>query len=138
MNDVTDVRGTYDFLWSHALISDETYQRLKENCRIETKICEEYEEIGKTEFGRIDTSNIYGPLCSTSAGKSSRLRTQLVLGYDPCEGDYIRTYLNLPQVQRAIHANQTNLPNTWELCRLIIIYLFLMSGKFCYESDSDS
>lgn len=114
MNEVTDVRGTYDFLWSHALISDETHRSLKENCVVEDRICKEYEAIGKTEFGTIDLSNIYGPTCS---GFGSRWRKKLVSGYDPCEGDYITSYLNLPHVQEAMHANQTKLPHSWELCR---------------------
>ena len=114
MNEVTDVRGTYDFLWSHALISDETYQRLRENCMVETKTCQEFEDAGKMEFGAIDPSNIYGPSCSHS---DSPWRTKLLVGYFPCEGDYVVNYLNLPHVQEALHANQTKLPYSWQLCR---------------------
>ncbi|XP_027112450.1 putative serine carboxypeptidase-like 23 [Coffea eugenioides] len=119
MNEVTDVRGTYDFLWSHALISDETYQRLRENCMVETKTCQEFEDAGKMEFGAIDPSNIYGPSCSHS---DSPWRTKLLVGYFPCEGDYVVNYLNLPHVQEALHANQTKLPYSWQLCSDIIDY----------------
>ncbi|KAL3515255.1 hypothetical protein ACH5RR_022157 [Cinchona calisaya] len=117
MNDVTDVKGTYDFLWSHALISDATYQRLKENCMVETKICQEFEDEGKVEFGAIDASNIYAPLCSHS---DNPWRTKLLAGYYPCEGDYVVNYLNLPQVQEALHANKTKLPYSWQPCSDII------------------
>ncbi|CAI9104370.1 OLC1v1003027C1 [Oldenlandia corymbosa var. corymbosa] len=89
LNDEIDAKGTYDFLWTHALISDEMYQRLRDTCMVETKVCEQVEDAGKLEFGDIDMSNIYGPLCS-------------------------------PSDTEALHANQTNLPPSWQLCSDII------------------
>ncbi|KAK4340264.1 hypothetical protein RND71_041726 [Anisodus tanguticus] len=29
---------------------------------------------------------------------------------------YVHNYLNLPHVQKALHANLTNLPNPWDPC----------------------
>ncbi|KAM3377154.1 hypothetical protein P3S68_009567 [Capsicum galapagoense] len=121
MNAETDEKGQLDYLWSHALISDETHLGLQQNCKsdTETKTCQQLESTAQTEFGRIDPYNIYGPLCplddsKTSSSTSSR-RVFKKNGYDPCGQHYVSDYLNLPQVKKALHAN-TNLPNPWEPC----------------------
>lgn len=115
MNDDTDVRGGYDYLWSHALISDETHRGLIEHCVVNFSIkCEHFERAAGMEIGSIDFYNIYGPLCLDS--ESSR-KVKRRLGFDPCEEDYVYSYLNLPKVQKALHANNTKLPYTWEVCR---------------------
>ncbi|XP_004230807.1 serine carboxypeptidase-like 26 [Solanum lycopersicum] len=122
MNDVTDEKGQLDYLWSHALISDETHLGIQQHCKTqtdETKICEQFQSTAQTEFGNIDPYNIYGPICplddddSSSSSSSSRRRIFKKNGYDPCEQHYVRHYLNLPQVQKSLHAN---LPNRWESC----------------------
>lgn len=38
-------------------------------------------------------------------------------GFDPCTDNYIFNYLNLPEVQSALHANVTNLPGPWNSCK---------------------
>lgn len=38
-------------------------------------------------------------------------------GYDPCLSDYTEVYLNRPDVQRALHANVTNISYPWTHCR---------------------
>ncbi|GFR42849.1 hypothetical protein Agub_g3807 [Astrephomene gubernaculifera] len=44
-------------------------------------------------------------------------------GYDPCVDNEVETYLNLPEVQRALHANQTvKLPWRWTDCTRSIVY----------------
>ncbi|KAF7127262.1 hypothetical protein RHSIM_Rhsim11G0168200 [Rhododendron simsii] len=115
MNLDTDRRGRYDYTWSHALISDETHRGLIENCLTSSgPKCDEIRGRIIDEMGDIDLYNIYAPQClnSSQLWKQSKCRG----GYDPCEGDYVRTYLNLPQVQEALHANRTKLPYTWEAC----------------------
>nr|GMC93998.1 putative serine carboxypeptidase-like 23 [Ipomoea batatas] len=120
MNDDTDVRGGYDYLWSHALISDETHRGLIEHCVVNFSIkCEHFERAAGMEIGSIDFYNIYGPLCLDS--ESSR-KVKRRLGFDPCEEDYVYSYLNLPKVQKALHANNTKLPYTWEVCSEVITY----------------
>ncbi|KAK1308546.1 Serine carboxypeptidase II-3 [Acorus calamus] len=37
-------------------------------------------------------------------------------GFDPCTEDYIANYLNIPEVQKAFHANSTGLPGPWSAC----------------------
>lgn len=42
--------------------------------------------------------------------------------FDPCSENYIETYLNIPRVQEALHANVTGLPYPWQSCRHCPIY----------------
>ncbi|XP_055815808.1 serine carboxypeptidase-like 26 isoform X2 [Solanum dulcamara] len=121
MNDETDEKGQLDYLWSHALISDETHLGIQQHCntQTETKTCQQLQSTAQTELGNIDPYNIYGPLCSIDNDDSSSSKRTKVLkknGYDPCGQHYVRDYLNLPQVQKALHANLTNLLNPWETC----------------------
>ncbi|XAR72883.1 Carboxypeptidase D [Bertholletia excelsa] len=119
MNYMTDARGSCDYLWSHALISDETYHGLINNCLSHlTMKCDMFLEKSSRETGTIDFYNIYAPLCHESAGSSRKPRR--VGGYDPCEGNYVDSYLNLPRVQQALHANRTKLPYAWEVCSPVI------------------
>ncbi|KAK6131916.1 hypothetical protein DH2020_034353 [Rehmannia glutinosa] len=142
INQATDDKGVIDFLWTHALISDEVYQQLRKN--------------GSSpafDLGKIDQYNIYAPLCNSSrSGKARRPQ----MAYDPCELDYIGSYLNLPVVQEALHANRTKLPYTWEICSSLVgsnwdfkhtpstmfpIYRRLMSSRLrilLYSGDVDS
>ncbi|CAH9100417.1 unnamed protein product [Cuscuta europaea] len=118
MNGDTDGRGLYDYIWSHALISDETHSAMLENCLPKRgKKCDHIESAAGTEMGSLDFYSIYSPLCFDS--KSSR-KVKRNVGYDPCESDYVYSYLNLPAVQKALHANTTKLPYTWELCSDLI------------------
>lgn len=120
MNDVTDQKGMYDYIWTHALISDETHKGLMKHCgygdsdekdKSTSKFkCNEFEdEIGK-EAGDIDSYNIYAPICPEDSSNASIKTNKTNQGLDPCAEDYIYAYLNLPQVQEALHANITGLP----------------------------
>ncbi|KAK3025240.1 hypothetical protein RJ639_044588 [Escallonia herrerae] len=37
--------------------------------------------------------------------------------FDPCSRAYLTSYLNIPEVQKSLHANLTGLPYPWEKCR---------------------
>ncbi|KAK6136788.1 hypothetical protein DH2020_029458 [Rehmannia glutinosa] len=97
LNDETDTRGINDFLWSHALISDEAYHGY-----------------AQFDIGKLDPYDIYAPVCNSSLG------TKRCMDFDPCESDYIHSYFNLPAVQKALHANKTKLPYTWEVCSSMV------------------
>ncbi|XP_052194316.1 serine carboxypeptidase II-2-like [Diospyros lotus] len=121
MNRETDDRGFFDYLWTHALISDETHQRLLEYCmNSQIKKCDYLLDGASKEIGGIDHYNIYAPLCLNASLSSRNPRGSG--GYDPCETDYVHSYLNLPQVQKALHAYRTNLPYPWQLCSAIIVW----------------
>lgn len=42
--------------------------------------------------------------------------TKVSLGVDVCMSYERRFYFNLPEVQKALHANRTNLPYSWSMC----------------------
>ncbi|KAK1302430.1 Serine carboxypeptidase II-3 [Acorus calamus] len=110
--------GTIDFFWTHAFISDETYNGIRLNCNFstganETEKCALY--LNQMDIGNTYIYDIYAPLClSPPSGKVS------FGGFDPCTGDYIANYLNIPGVQKAFHANSTGLPGPWSACSDLI------------------
>ncbi|XP_073120271.1 serine carboxypeptidase 1-like [Henckelia pumila] len=109
-------KGEFDFLWTHALISDEIHQGLVENCNMSygahlTQACLDYVyQAYIVAPGNIYHYNIYAPLCSSSSNSSS------VSGFDPCSDNYVSVYLNTPEVQKALHANVTGISGPWAAC----------------------
>jgi len=69
INDDTDSSGLYDFLASHAIISDKAAY-LNKACDSSSKIakseCDAAEEEAENDIGYIDLYNIYAPLCKSS------------------------------------------------------------------------
>ncbi|CAH9124310.1 unnamed protein product [Cuscuta epithymum] len=124
LNVDTDNKGFVDYLWSHALISDETHLGLQKYCltNSSSKQCSDFSNAMNTEIGsdNIDPYNIYGPLCLDSNSPSTEIKNKKIYGYYPCGSDYVRKYLNLPKVQEALHANTTKLPFPWSICSPVI------------------
>ncbi|KAL5582164.1 hypothetical protein UlMin_014606 [Ulmus minor] len=132
-----DNLGTVTYWWSHAMISDKTYQQLMNTCNFgrqkETDQCESmYSYAMDKEFGNIDQYNIYAPPCNKSDGTSStrqamhlphrphqRMFRELA-GYDPCTEKYAEIYYNRPDVQKALHANATKIPYIWTACSEVL------------------
>nr|WGC54933.1 P-(S)-hydroxymandelonitrile lyase [Echinochloa crus-galli var. zelayensis] len=124
-NDVTDMIGMYEFWWHHGLISDETMEKGLKVCpgssfiHIEPE-CQKIWNKAAQEKGKIDNYSIYTPPCdkgSPFARKSSGRRRWMLPAYDPCTSFHSTKYLNLPQVQMAMHANVTgSIENPWLLC----------------------
>lgn len=75
----TGVLGIYDYLWSHALNSDETNAGIHKYCESgsgsgnssSSSKCDEYQSKGFDELGSIDLYNIYAPVCNDSATNSA-------------------------------------------------------------------
>lgn len=71
----TGDEGIYDFLWAHAMISDETIAGLHKYCDFVTgkysKTCYKYQSKSEAEAGNIDIYNIYAPLCHITTPKLS-------------------------------------------------------------------
>lgn len=75
-----DNLGTVTYWWSHAMISDKTYQQLVNSCDFrrqkESDECESlYSYAMNQEFGNIDQYNIYAPPCNNSDGSTSTRQT---------------------------------------------------------------
>ncbi|KAJ6860903.1 serine carboxypeptidase-like 25 [Populus alba x Populus x berolinensis] len=127
-----DNLGTVTYWWSHAMISDKTYQQLVNTCDFrrqkESDECESlYSYAMDQEFGNIDQYNIYSPPCNNSDGSTSTRHTirlphhphkvfRQISGYDPCTEKYAEIYYNRPDVQKELHANVTKIPYKWTAC----------------------
>ncbi|WCJ44347.1 serine carboxypeptidase-like 40 [Euphorbia peplus] len=115
-------RGRYDYFGSHALISPETSEIIRNNCsylvqsgqRNSSQEC--ISALEKTIFDTrgINIYNIYVPVCP-SVDLTSKPEKASVTKFDPCK-DYVNGYLNRAQVQEAMHANVTKLDHEWTHC----------------------
>ncbi|KAK7323430.1 hypothetical protein VNO77_26902 [Canavalia gladiata] len=118
INDETDTRGQYDFLASHAIISDQTAHDINQYCDFasinQTRKC--FAALNKVDDDTsfIDVYNIYATLCNNPNLTTLPKKTSIVL--DPCSDNYVQAYLNRRDVQNALHANVTKLKYEWEPC----------------------
>ncbi|KAJ0017680.1 hypothetical protein Pint_11297 [Pistacia integerrima] len=118
LNDVTDFMGDIDYVWTHALISDETYKGILKYCDLVNETfsekCEDFLDRSWDEIGSIDDYNIYAPLCHSNDADYAQGNnyTGSVNNFDPCSDSYVYSYLNIPEVQTALHANHTK----WTAC----------------------
>ncbi|KAM3293070.1 hypothetical protein ACQJBY_036571 [Aegilops geniculata] len=115
------LRATFDYFWMHAMISGKTYRTVQANCGFNgtyTKDCDNAMNLAIKEKGNVDDYNIYAPICRDA---SSPLRSSdpVVFG-DPCTNHYVSSYLNRPEVQRALHANTTGLNYPWTDCSQLV------------------
>ncbi|KAJ0700726.1 putative carboxypeptidase D [Helianthus annuus] len=114
IDDETQRKGKHDFLWSRSMVSDEIHDGIVANCdfswnSVLSDICKAYINEENYIVGNVFPFDIYAPLCLN--GTSAK-----TTGFDPCTQDYIESYMNIPQVQKAFHANLTGLPGHWEDC----------------------
>ncbi|XP_019230874.1 PREDICTED: serine carboxypeptidase II-3-like, partial [Nicotiana attenuata] len=113
IDDETTSTGSYDFYWTHALISDEVHEGIVLNCNFSaettSEACNEYINQAVSCRGNIDNYDIYAPLCYPQANTSlPRCR------FDPCSDNYVYSYLNTAEVQKAL--NVRGLPYSWAPC----------------------
>jgi len=119
MNSETDFLGTFQYARSHALISSETYEQAISSCnntKFDASVCSNLEIQMYNEMGNIDIYSIYAPNCIVNASRNAKHQEAQIPGYDPCRDNYVYAYLNSPDVQKAIHANLTNIPYSWTPC----------------------
>ncbi|URE01826.1 Serine Carboxypeptidase [Musa troglodytarum] len=133
VDDPTNSEARYEFLWSHALISDETFARTRRSCNFSAIINEECNKAttaADAEAGNIDPYDAYAPVCvgsNSSSDSGAAVRYPLLLAIsldvydqiqqtadiDPCSEIYVEAYLNDPEVQKALHANVTKIDGPW-------------------------
>ncbi|XP_057428613.1 serine carboxypeptidase 24 [Lotus japonicus] len=127
-DDYYDGVGTVTYWWSHSMISDHSYNSILKYCnfteRKTTKKCDD--AVGYAinhEMGNIDQYSIYTPACPTphdnSTARHVRPKSSIlhrISGYDPCTENYAEKYYNRYDVQKAMHANVTNIPYKWTAC----------------------
>ncbi|KAK3422939.1 hypothetical protein EUGRSUZ_G03287, partial [Eucalyptus grandis] len=121
INDETDEIGMYEYLVSHALISDETWYAIQKYCDFSPNVTNQVDQCNSAlneaddDVSSIDIYNIYAPLCFSSNLTSHPKKTN-IKNFDPCSEDYLHAYLNRKDVQEALHANVTKLDHDWEAC----------------------
>ncbi|KAL5992712.1 hypothetical protein ACLOJK_013631 [Asimina triloba] len=114
IDDETSVRGMYDFFWTHALMSDEVHQGISFNCNFSSEgapsdACIDFLDRGGAAVGNVYIYNIYASHCNGSANSPTDDGS-----FDPCSSEYVASYLNLPEVQKALHV--VGVPREWEAC----------------------
>ncbi|XP_020113586.1 uncharacterized protein LOC109727809 [Ananas comosus] len=112
MND----KGAIEFLWNHAIISDEAYAKVVKECIFNdnssyTDACNEAQNETYNMAGNIDQYNVYAPICISYSNGTSYSYNEIP-GYDACIDNYVTAYLNAPAVQKALHA----VPTDWGEC----------------------
>ncbi|TYJ26542.1 hypothetical protein E1A91_A07G126900v1 [Gossypium mustelinum] len=141
IDDHTGYWGQFDYLWTHALNSDETNKGIHTYGHYfndkDPKECGDFVIKAYNEPGDIDGYNIYAPLCQQD---SSSIKSS----YDPVSKQFRSSYLNRAEVQEALHAKVS----TWDLCSWIdspatilpIIKNLMTSGLqiWLYSGDVDS
>ncbi|MBA0798072.1 hypothetical protein Gohar_008705 [Gossypium harknessii] len=124
IDDAICMKGMFDYLWTHALNSDETNEGINKYCNFvsedsvskkgdgddNTIQCGKYLSQGFREMGFIDLYDIYAPQCNLSAIKPGSNGN--IMNFDPCSGFHVKSYLNLAKVQAAFHAKATK----WSGC----------------------
>ncbi|KAI5342036.1 hypothetical protein L3X38_009911 [Prunus dulcis] len=125
INDETDLRGMYDYLASHALISDQTANKINKYCDFspnatkQPKECTDTADAAAKDTYYIDIFNIYTSSC-VSSNLTAKPKKASIFEFDPCSEYYAYAYLNRPYVQQALHANVTKLTHDWEPCSDVI------------------
>lgn len=125
INDETDERGMYEYFATHALISDETAQKIQKYCDFSPNATSQPAECSSATtqaaaaINPIDIYNIYAPLCFSSNLTATPKKTS-AMDFDPCSDNYVYAYLNSPDVQAALHANVTKLKYDWQPCSNVI------------------
>ncbi|KAF7090427.1 hypothetical protein CFC21_093179 [Triticum aestivum] len=127
-DDYNDYLGTFEYWWSHGLISDSTYHNLKKTCLFDSSEhpspeCVKNLNLASSEEGNIDPYSLYTKPCNSSASLKLGLGGRypwLSRAYDPCTERYSNIYYNLPEVQAALHANTTGIKYPWKTCSDIV------------------
>ncbi|KAL3845444.1 hypothetical protein ACJIZ3_002847 [Penstemon smallii] len=132
-----DVPATYEFFWSHGMISDEIGLTIMKDCDFDDYTFESPHNVSQSCTNAItEADNIVGnyinnydvilDVCYPSLVEQElRLRkmaTKISVGVDVCMSLERRFYFNLPAVQKALHANRTKLPYSWSMCSGVLNY----------------
>nr|CAB3473065.1 unnamed protein product [Digitaria exilis] len=134
-DDYYDSKGLAEYAWSHSVVSDEVYERIKKVCNFRisnwTDDCDKAMSIVFSQYHEIDIYNIYAPRCNLPQSSTApfvdqalsannhehfRRRIRMFSGYDPCYSSYAEKYFNKEDVQRAFHANVSG-SRKYQVCR---------------------
>ncbi|KAK4754570.1 hypothetical protein SAY87_002674 [Trapa incisa] len=127
-DDYHDYIGTFEYWWTHGLISDSTYRALRAACGSGSSLhpsldCIKALYIAEAEQGNIDPYSIFTQPCNNTNALKQNLRGHypwMSRAYDPCTERHSQIYFNLLEVQKALHANVTGIPYPWKTCSDIV------------------
>ncbi|CAN6475723.1 unnamed protein product [Victoria cruziana] len=135
LNLEVDTPATYEYYWSHGLISDETGLIIKKECDFRnytdssnfSASCKKAVADADDEVGDyINNYDVIVDVCYPSIVQQElQLRkwaSKISVGVDVCMTYERRFYFNLPEVQHALHANRTKLPYRWSMCTGLLNY----------------
>ncbi|GKV45868.1 hypothetical protein SLEP1_g52901 [Rubroshorea leprosula] len=130
-----DWRGLVDYAWSHAVISDETYSIIIENCDFNSndtwsnENCDQAVDEVFKQYNEIDIFSLYTSVCiGDTAGSDDHQSMQAVIkrasnmvprimgGYDPCMDLYAEAFYNRLDVQQALHVCNGHQLRNWSIC----------------------
>ncbi|GMN48377.1 hypothetical protein TIFTF001_017557 [Ficus carica] len=126
-----DIPATYEYFWSHGMISDEIGLTIMNECDFDdysiasphnvTEKCNNaISEANQIVGEYIDNYDVILDVCYPSIVEQElrlrKLATKISVGVDVCMSYERRFYFNLPEVQQALHANRTKLPYPWHMC----------------------
>ncbi|KAJ0086314.1 hypothetical protein Patl1_08141 [Pistacia atlantica] len=132
-----DAQAIYEFFWSHGMISDEVGLAIMNKCDFDdyvfasphnmTDSCNNAISEANDIVGEyINNYDVILDVCYPSIVEQElRLRkvaTKISVGIDVCMTYERRFYFNLPEVQKALHANRTKLPYGWSMCSSVLNY----------------
>ncbi|GLT32196.1 hypothetical protein SLA2020_068810 [Shorea laevis] len=132
-----DIPSSYQFFWSHGMISDEIGLTIMNECdfgdytdeiphNVSHSCNDALAEASSIVSEYIDPYDVILDVCYPSIVEQElRLRkmaTKMSLGVDVCMSYERAFYFNLPEVQKALHANRTNLPYSWSMCSEVLNY----------------
>ncbi|CAG7860610.1 unnamed protein product [Brassica rapa] len=127
----TDTSASYDFLWSHGIISDERRHAIIRQCdftslpNISKECIEALTEVSLANI-YVNVYDVLLDVCFPSIIEQElrlkKMATQMSMGVDVCMKHERQLYFNLPAVQHALHANRTRLPYQWSMCSTLVNY----------------
>ncbi|XWS66142.1 hypothetical protein CRYUN_Cryun05aG0174600 [Craigia yunnanensis] len=127
-DDYHDFVGTFEYWWTHGLISDSTYRSLRVACDLGSSThpslqCMNALRVAEVEQGNIDPYSIFTQPCKDTATLRRNMRGHypwMSRAYDPCTERYSKVFFNRPEVQKALHANVTGISYPWQTCSDIV------------------
>ncbi|RZB69222.1 serine carboxypeptidase-like 42 isoform X1 [Glycine soja] len=132
-----DAPAIYEYFWSHGMISDEIGLAIMNDCDFDDYVYASPHNVSQLCNNAIYEANlIVGDyinnydvildVCYTSIMEQElrlkRMATKISVSVDVCITLERRFYFNLPEVQKALHANRTNLPYSWSMCSHVLNY----------------
>ncbi|MED6172616.1 Serine carboxypeptidase-like 42 [Stylosanthes scabra] len=132
-----DIPSTYEYFWSHGMISDEVGLAIMNDCDFDDYVYEDPHNVSRSCANAIKEANtIVGDyvnnydvildVCYPSIVEQElrlkKVATKISVGVDVCMSYERRFYFNLPEVQKALHANRTKLPHSWSMCSQVLNY----------------